>query len=173
MPMQNQISARFEAVSPDSSPLQTFRCCNRLSYMTWTNPTPNELAADWIACRGSVASDASNGLANFLLVDFPQEEPELTWDTIILVVKSYNDADFYDEAATEAQEVCGLLAAGPVEDLLSYHGRDFIDRFENEARLDRRMAWVLGGAWQFKMSDEIWKRVRLAADDTYWKRKIS
>lgn len=138
--------------------------------MTWTNPTPDELAADWIACRGSVGSDASNGLAQFLLTDFPREEPELTWDTIMLVVKAYPEADFYEEGATEAQAVCGTLAAGPVEDLLSFHGRDFIDRFESEARIDRRIAWVLGGAWRFEMSDEIWDRVRLAADDTYWKR---
>ncbi|BBU60430.1 hypothetical protein MSC49_03650 [Methylosinus sp. C49] len=141
--------------------------------MTWANPTPNELAADWIACRGNVGSDLSNGLAQFLLSDFPREEPELTWDTIILVVKAYPEADFYGEAATEAQAACGALAAGPVEDLLSFHGRDFIDRFESEAHLDRRMAWVLGGACRFQMSDEIWNRVRLAADDAYWKRKIS
>lgn len=86
--------------------------------MTWTNPTPNELAADWIACRGRVGRDAPNGLAQFLLTDLPREEPELTWDTIMLVVKAYPEADFYDEAATEAHAVCGTLAAGPVEDLL-------------------------------------------------------
>ena len=139
--------------------------------MAWSNPTPNELAADWIACRGEVGSDASNGLAQFLLLDFPREEPQLTWETIILVVKAYPEADFYSEAATEAQAACSLLAAGPVEDLLSFHGQDFIDRFEREAHLDRRVAWVLGGAWQFQMNDEIWDRVRLVSDETYWKRK--
>ena len=143
--------------------------------MTWTNPTPDELAADWIACRGGggVGSDASNGLAQFLLTDFPREEPQLTWDTIMLIVKSYPEADFYDEVKTEAQEVCGTLSAGPVEDLLSFHGPAFIERFESEARLDRRMAWVLGGAWQFEMTDEVWDRVRHAADDTYWSRKTA
>ena len=139
--------------------------------MTWTNPTPNALAEDWIACRGDITSDASTSLAQFLLMDFPREEPALTWDTILLVVKAYPEADFYDEAATDAQMVCGNLAAGPVEDLLSFHGQDFIDRFESEARQDPRMAWVLGGKWQFKIDDEIWNRVRLAADDTYWERK--
>ena len=142
--------------------------------MAWTNPTPSELAADWIASRKDGAGeDTSGDLAQFLLVGFPQEEPELTWETILLVMRAYPEEDFYAEEKTEAQTVCGVLAAGPVEDLLSFHGPRFIEKFEEEARRDRRMAWLLGGAWQFQMSDEIWNRVRLAADDTYWKRLVS
>ncbi len=91
----------------------------------------------------------------------------------MVIVKAYPEADFYDEVKTEAQEVCGILAAGAVEDLLSYHGQAFIDKFESEARLDRRIAWVLGGAWQSQMTDEIWGRVRLAADYTDWNRKTA
>jgi hypothetical protein len=112
-------------------------------------------------------------LAQLLVSDFPRNEPELTWDAILLIVKAYPEVDFFDEGATEAHAVCGLLAAGPVEDLLSFQGRDFIDRFENEARLDRRMAWVLGGVWRSAISDEIWDRVRPWTDGTYWKRKTA
>jgi hypothetical protein len=141
--------------------------------MAWTNPSSAELAADWIASRRDDADDTSGHLAQFLLVDFPQDEPDLTWDTIRLVLKGYLEADFYADTLTEAQTVCGVLAAGPVEDLLSFHGHRFIDKFEDEARRDRRMAWVLGGALRFQMTDEIWNRVRLAADYTYWKRAVS
>ena len=142
--------------------------------MAWKNPTPAELAADWIASRKDGADeDASGDLAQFLLVGFPEEEPELTWQTILLVMRAYPEADFYADEKTEAQTVCGVLAAGPVEDLLSFHGHRFIEKFEEEARRDRRMAWLLGGAWQSQMSGEIWQRVRLAADDTYWGRKVS
>lgn len=156
-------------------PLAAIQKLQHISDVTWTNPTPDELAADWIACGGGggVGSEKSNGLAQFLLTDFPREEPQLTWDTIMLIVKTYPEADFYNDIKTEAQEVCGTLAAGPVEDLVSFHGRDFIDRFESEARADRRMAWVLGGAWQFEMNDEIWDRVRHVADDTYWNRRTA
>lgn len=141
----------------------------------WTTPTPDALAADWIACGGDFSGDATNGLAQFLSGTFPHSEPQLTWDTIMLVVKAFSEADFYSETKTktEAQKVCGQLAAGPVEELLSYHGPDYIERFESEARLDRRMAWVLGGVWQAEMSDDIWDRVRHVSDDSYWNRKIT
>jgi len=145
--------------------------------MVWKNPTPTELAQDWIASRRIDAAgpgdDTCGHLAQFLLCDFPEEEPELAWETIKLVLREYPEADFYAETETEAQKVCGVLAAGPIEDLLSYHGEEFIDRFEAEARSDRRMAWALGGAWQFTMPDEIWNRVQRAADNSYWMRKAS
>lgn len=141
--------------------------------MAWKNPTAEELAADWIASRKADAHhDTSGHLAQFLLVEFPQEEPDLTWETIILVVGGYPESEYYAEESTEAQKVCGELAAGPVEDLLSYHGDRFIDRFEEETRRDRRMAWLLGGTWQFTMTDEVWQRVQLAADYSYWKRSV-
>jgi hypothetical protein len=142
--------------------------------MTWKKPTPEELAADWIASRKSDANDDTSGhLAQFLLVDFPQEEPELTWEAVRLVMRAFPDSDYYAQELTDAQKVCGELAAGPVEDLLSFHGNRFIDRFEEEARSDRRMAWILGGAWQLQMSDDIWNRVQLAADRSYWARRES
>ena len=142
--------------------------------MAWKNPTPAELAADWIASRKDGADeDTSGGLAQFLLVGFPEEEPQITWEAIISVMRAYPEANFYAEEKTEAQTVCGVLAAGPVEDLLSFHGHRFIERFEEEARRDRRMAWLLGGACQFQMGEEIWQRVRLAADDSYWMREVS
>ncbi|MGN6596549.1 DUF6869 domain-containing protein [Sphingopyxis terrae] len=141
--------------------------------MAWLTPSPAELAAGWIASRKGEADDASGHLAQFLLLDFPREEPDLTWDTIILVIRRYSEADFYADTPTEAQKVCGVLAAGPVEDLLSFHGPHFIEKFEVEARRDRRMAWALGGTWRFEMTDEIWNRVQLVADHNYWKRRVS
>jgi hypothetical protein len=139
--------------------------------MTWKKPNAEELAADWIASRKPDANEDTSGhLAQFLLVEFPHEEPDLTWETITLVMRAYPESEYYAKEKTEAQKVCGELAAGPVEDLLSYHGDRFIERFEAQARRDRRMAWLLGGAWQFEMTDEIWHRVELAADYSHWKR---
>ena len=139
--------------------------------MAWVNPSPTELAADWIASRVEGADEATSGhLAQFLIVDFPDEEPELTWEAIQLVIQAFPEADLYALSENDAQRVCGLLAAGPVEDLLSYHGPSFIKRFEDAAREDPRMAWVLGGVWQCGMTDEIWNRVKRVADNSYWTR---
>lgn len=143
--------------------------------MVWKNPTPEELALDWIASRridpSGVKVSSCGHLAQFLLSDFPEEEPELTWQAIILVMGHYPTEDFFSENKTEAQQVCGVLSAGPVEDLLSYHGDEYIDQFEALAKCDRRMGWLLGGTWQFRMSDEIWDRVCRAGDLTYWTRR--
>ena len=141
--------------------------------MVWTDPSPAELAADWKAMVLNDPDERTGCLAQFLSSDFPENEPDLTWDTVLLIVHSYTEADFFAENKTEAQKVCGQLSAGPVEDMLSFHGARFIERFEDEARRDRRMAWVLGGVWQDRMTGDIWDRVQGAADHSYWERKVS
>ena len=74
--------------------------------MTWKNPTAAQLAADWIALRKDGADPETSGhLADFLLADFPQSEPELTWDAIKLVMQSYPASEFFAENETEAQKV--------------------------------------------------------------------
>ncbi|HUV96794.1 MAG TPA: hypothetical protein VMV98_04925, partial [Acidobacteriaceae bacterium] len=54
------------------------------------------------------------------------------------------------------------------EDLLAKHCEIFIDRVEAEARKDPRFAKLLGGVWQNKMSDAVWKRVQAAWDRRGW-----
>ena len=60
------------------------------------------------------------------------------------------------------------LAAGPLEDLLSLHGEQFIDRVESEAKRNPRFAWLLGGVWQHEMSEQIWNRVQAVWDRAGW-----
>lgn len=45
-----------------------------------------------------------------------------------------------------------LVAAGPLEDLLHWHGDDLVDELERRARQDARFAQALGGVW---LSDEV------------------
>ena len=56
-----------------------------------------------------------------------------------------------------------MLAAGPMEDLLSYHGAEVIDRVEQRAAIDPKFKELLGGAWQLMTPDEIWHRVEKLA----------
>jgi hypothetical protein len=78
-------------------------------------------------------------------------EPELLWLFILLV----------HERDTE-EIVAGNLAAGPVEDLLSYYGESYIERVEELAREDPRFKRMLGGTWQDGMSNELWARFQRA-----------
>jgi hypothetical protein len=104
-----------------------------------------------------VAADAMS------MFELSQDQPEMAWDVIRYVVDLYADDDLFTSEETEAKRVLGLVSAGPLEDLLGFHGEDFIERIEVEAQRDRRIAWMLGGMYQFLMSDEVWARTRRVA----------
>lgn len=63
----------------------------------------------------------------------------------------------------------GLLAAGPLEDLLIAAGPEFIERIEDQARRSARMRYALTGVWTQDLPDEsVQDRIeaaRLAATD--------
>jgi len=63
----------------------------------------------------------------------------------------------------EPNNLLGNLAAGPLEDLLAYHGSEMIDELELLARRNPDFSYLLGGVWQNLMSDDVWKRVQAAA----------
>jgi hypothetical protein len=92
-----------------------------------------------------------------------EDDPEKAWEAIRYIIVRYSEADFLSREDTEGKRVVGFLSAGPLEDFLSLYGADFIDRVEDEARQDKRMAWALGGVWQCMMTDELWARVQRAA----------
>ena len=54
------------------------------------------------------------------------------------------------------------LAAGALEDLLSEHGDELIEKVETEARRNPQFNLLLGGVWQGGMSSEIWRRIQAA-----------
>jgi len=130
-----------------------------------TSPV-QRIAEDWIAyARHEDVSDAPEQVAADAqsMVELPQEQPELAWDVIKCVVDRYSVAETFSSEETEAKRVLGWVSAGPLEDLLGLNGEAFIDRVEVEAQRDRRMAWMLGGMYQFLMSDEVWARTRRVA----------
>jgi hypothetical protein len=85
----------------------------------------------------------------YTLFDACTEEPEIAW-LAILEISRRNLTD----------EQKSLLAAGPLETLLSWHGSDFIDRVESEAKSNSKFNDLLGGVWQHDMPDEIWDRIQ-------------
>lgn len=82
-------------------------------------------------------------------VDDARENPERAWGFILLALET-------PICATHLGEV----AAGPLEELLSFHGSEFIERIEAEARVNPKFAHVLGGVWKYQMTDDIWARVQ-------------
>jgi hypothetical protein len=86
-----------------------------------------------------------------------QDFPEHAWQAILAVV-----------ADSRTEPFLGNLAAGPMEDLLSYHGDAFIDRVEVQAKKDPKFSYMLGGVWQFQMTEKIWNRVQAVWDRKGW-----
>jgi hypothetical protein len=56
----------------------------------------------------------------------------------------------------------GVLAAGPLEDLLADFGELYIQRVEELARKNPRFNHLLGGVWRNSMTDDVWDRVQKA-----------
>ena len=91
------------------------------------------------------------------LDDLCTDSPEDAWEIILgVLARDLSDEDI------------GMLAAGPLEDLLARHGRSIIERVEHEARRNPAFASLLGGVWQNTMSDDIWTRVMAVWDRRGW-----
>jgi hypothetical protein len=109
----------------------------------------------WIAAteagRGTPEHE-SNRWAISEVIDWKYEdEAELLWHFILAAYKR--------ELSNEAR---ACLAAGPLEDLLSDFGAEYIDRVEELAAKDAQFNWLLGGVWRLNMTDDVWSRVQAA-----------
>ena len=119
----------------------------------------DDLVAAWLAYHQEWKElrDSSNESGQYgphwwaasWMLDMPADQPELCWKLILQIL---------DGATTDCQ--IANLAAGPMEDLLAQHGRDFIDRVEAEAKINGRFKHLLGGVWQNDMDDALWERVQ-------------
>ena len=87
----------------------------------------------------------------------PLADPEAAWEAVLRIMQH-----------ELSNEQIALLAAGPIEDLLAWHGTQFIDRIEAEARRSPAFAHVLGGVWRHDMPQEIWQRVESARGGKVW-----
>ena len=99
----------------------------------------SELVNAWIiaedAVKGSTEKE-DNSWATYILIHLAIDEPEETWEIILRI---------HNENISE--NVRGMLAAGPLEDLLVYHGEDFIERVRELATNDPLFKETLGGVW--------------------------
>jgi len=119
-------------------------------------PSKELLARDWIAYwkHHDATGEFPESEASFAVDGLAHRDPELCW-IVILEILSAIDAD-------PSNPLFQALAAGPLEDLLSYHGDLLIERVESQAHSDPRFKLLLGGVWQNAMTQELWSRVQAA-----------
>ena len=125
-------------------------------------PVP-ELLDEWLRWAEWVSSPDRDAALGQELIGFDEfdwivrEHPEHGWRAILAALKDSRLEPHY-----------GTLAAGPLEELLAYHGQQFIERVEAEAKANPKFAWLLGGVWQFTMTEEVWARVQAVWDRGGW-----
>ena len=120
----------------------------------------NQIVDAWIAAENAEHDSPeyeSNWWAISQVLDWGVEgEGELLWRFITAAYQR-----------DLAEKAVGVLAAGPLEDLLAKRGPDFIDRVEEIARRDPKFNDLLGGVWRSTMTDEVWRRVQAARNNVW------
>jgi len=79
--------------------------------------------------------------------------PELAFEVILALLSQ-----------TENEDVLENLAAGPLEDLIRIHGKNFIQRIEVEASENSKFKDLLSGVWQVG-DPEVWSRIEQLLKD--------
>ncbi|MGH6823567.1 MAG: DUF6869 domain-containing protein [Methylocella sp.] len=126
-----------------------------------TMDTSNEeIAAAWIKYSLRLVEEQGELNPNFWASDAlygcVRDDPERAWQVIDKMAK-----------LDSSERVLAKVAAGPLEDLLVYHGEQFIDRVEQAAQIDPTFKKMLGAVWQNEIPREIWARVKAVAGPTF------
>jgi hypothetical protein len=117
-----------------------------------TDHERNRLARAWITLQTTPQSSSEY---NSLFWSFEQaydlvgKDPAEAWK-LILTIWSLN----------QSTPIRQGLCAGPIAELLCFHGETIIPHIEKQAIADPSFARLLGGLWQNTMSDAIWNRVQ-------------
>lgn len=114
----------------------------------------DELVNAWIehSDSGAVDSDSPTWWAAERVMNWLHEDGhESLWSFILAT---------YQRDISE--QVIGNLAAGPLEDLLTERGEEYIGKIELLARRDPRFNHLLGGVWKNAISEDVWMRVEKA-----------
>ena len=118
--------------------------------MTLHGRTDEDIVAGYLAHHAT--GDDSLFWAFEDLSEILSDDPERAWRlTLQLISQSSNEA------------VLAYVAAGPLEDLLAYHGHRFIERIEAQSKTDAVFHQALCGVWgQGRFDPEIYDRVQHA-----------
>jgi hypothetical protein len=81
------------------------------------------------------------------LADLVHKKPSEAFDVVLGIL-----------ASTDDENVLNNLAAGPLEELIQFHGPSVIESIEREAFRNPKFIALLQGVWKAG-SEEIWRRI--------------
>ena len=105
----------------------------------------------WIAYQEATEGSRQSDDNEWTVFVAGSNSPDFLWQ---FIMKTFS--------RTDHEEALGMLAAGPLENLLSYWGADYIERIEHLASEDERFKQLLHGVWRLAMTDEVWTRLQAA-----------
>jgi hypothetical protein len=115
-----------------------------------------ELARAWVEQYSKSDRDRDDNF--FAMMDYErdlrEEDPDKAIDLIVEILKIETNP-----------VMLSLLAAGPLEDVISM---ETIDRIEREASADKRFHDLLGGVWYYRASDELKARLDALVGQNRW-----
>jgi hypothetical protein len=113
----------------------------------------NRIVREYIAYGEAPLGQESWGWASDRMNHVISGAPDVAWEVVTTLI---------DVAPSDRS--LGFFAAGPLEDLLSQHGPALIARVEEHARTNAKFRRALAQVWRLGMTDDVWQRVRRAAD---------
>jgi hypothetical protein len=117
---------------------------DRLSDSDW-----DAFADAWLSeLRGNDVSTSSNVGQSVVMMNFTAK-PQLQCQFVLAAV-----------AHAQSDDELGHIAAGPMEHLLGWHGKQFIAQVEQRATIDQKFARMVTGVWKYKMADDVWVRLQ-------------
>jgi len=115
-----------------------------------------ELARAWIEQYSKSDRDRDDNF--FVVMDYErelrEEDPDRAIDMIVAILEIETNP-----------ALLSLLAAGPLEDVISM---ETIDRIECEAQANKRFHHLLGGVWYYRASDELKARLDALIGEVRW-----
>jgi hypothetical protein len=152
-PFQDRISAIADAKSWRADAIARRTPKQALDCETMSVP---ELAQVWVEQNSK--SDCGRDDNFFAMMDYErdlrEEDPDKAIDLIVEILRIESNP-----------VLLSLLAAGPLEDVISM---ETIDRIEREASADKRFHDLLGGVWYYRASEELKARLDALAGDNRW-----
>jgi hypothetical protein len=92
------------------------------------------LISEWL--RYAASGEADGSWAYDALTRLIDEDPATAWEIILELVHRASPGDAFD-----------LVAAGPLEDLVAWQGREVIDLIEPRVGADEPLRRALAGLW--------------------------
>jgi hypothetical protein len=115
-----------------------------------------ELARAWVEQYSKSERDRDDNF--YAMMDYErelrEEDPDKAIDLIVEILKLETNP-----------VMLSLLAAGPLEDVISM---ETIDRIEREAAADKRFHDLLGGVWYYRAPDELKARLDALVGPNRW-----